>query len=277
MKRILIPLAALLVAIPAMAQQEAAPAVQAPPEIPFRILRQTQFDLGDHKLILNRVAPPVVPLAPAKIPQEVARPAPAAEVEDAGKAAKAYGILFLSATVHDHQFSEIRWVDGVHQWSAFSNMDFNLLEALGSIETADTEYTLLMAIGNESNQSAVAGESSERDGTGDQEEKASVNAKRFPLLEKLGTTRAQYLIVDDESGGPPSAKDLAVLDALHLYYDANRERLADEHAEREAANAERERRLKEHPPVKKDTVIHYWKMDGAAIRAATGGKVTEGK
>ncbi len=261
MPRIILPLAALLAAIPATAQQQAAPAAQAPPEIPFRILRQTQFDLGDHKLILNRVAPPVLPTAPLKAPPEAAELGPAQVVETA-KADKPHEAMFLSATVHDHKFSEIRWMDGTHRWSALSNMDFNLLEALGNIETTDTEYTLLMAIGNEGNQSAGAGESPERDAAGDQAEKAAVNAKHFPLLEKRSTTRAQYVVVEEEPGATPSAKDLALLDALHLYYDANRQRLADEHAKRVTANAERAQWLKEHPPVKKDTVINYWIGEG---------------
>ena len=61
MNRRLLTLATLLVALPAAAQQKIAPAEQAPADIPFRVIGQTQISLGDHKLILNRVTPPVLP------------------------------------------------------------------------------------------------------------------------------------------------------------------------------------------------------------------------
>ena len=186
------------------------------------------------------------------------------QLEESAKEGKPREVLFLSATVRDRKFSEIRWADGVHRWSAFSNMDFNLLAALGSIETADTEYSLLLAISDEPAGTDGLAKQGEADG-----EKAAVEGRQIPSLEKLSPTRAQYLVFEDKSGAPPSAKDLAALDALHLYYDANRQRLGDEHAKRQTANAERERWLKEHPPVPKDTVISYWKMDAAAIRASS--------
>lgn len=263
MKRSLLRLAAFLVTIPMMAQQDATPAGQTPPEIKFSIVRQIRFDLGDHQLILNRVAPPVLQTAPVSKQQEAAELAPA-DLAKIAKARKPSEVLFLSATVHDHKFSEIRWMEGGHQRTAFSNVDFNLLGALGTVETVDTIYSPLMAIGNVT--TGADGAPRRNDVGGD---KASAKGRQIPSLEKLSQTNAQYWIVEDNSGAAPSAKVLAALDALHLYYDANRQQLSEAHARRQAANAEHERWLKEHPPIPKDTVIHYWKMDAKSIRKAT--------
>jgi len=244
------------ITIPAEAQQNASPAAPAASETKFRILGQTQINLGDHKLILNRVVPPVLPAAPVKIQQEVAKVVQT-EVVEAAKPDKPREVLFLSATVYDHKFSEIRWMDGGQQWSAFSNADFNLMEAMGTFETADTEYFLLLALTNR-----TTGANRLFDpGAGDGE--TAGRGKQIPRLEKLSTTRAQYLIVEDEAGATPQAKDLAALDALHLYYDANRQRLAEDYARRDTMRIERERWLKEHPPVPEDTVINYWVGQGA--------------
>ena len=52
---------------------------------------------------------------------------------------------------------------------------------------------------------------------------------------------------------------MTALDAIHPYYDTHRDDLVRAYEQREAANAERERLLRENPPAKQDTVISYWR------------------
>ena len=60
---------------------------------------------------------------------------------------------------------------------------------------------------------------------------------------------------------------LKTLDALHVYFDANKQRLAKSAIQREAARAEEQRGLQEHPPAPQDVVIHYWKNNPAPMPA----------
>jgi hypothetical protein len=76
-------------------------------------------------------------------------------------------------------------------------------------------------------------------------------------MENFNPTRSEYLLATNQKG-EPTEQQLAALDALHRYFDENKARLVDEYSRRKAANEERERWLKEHPPVPKDTVINFW-------------------
>ncbi len=58
---------------------------------------------------------------------------------------------------------------------------------------------------------------------------------------------------------PENAPVLAALDAIHTYYDAHRAELVHSYEQRTAAEAARQRQLREHPPVPKPVVIRYWK------------------
>lgn len=91
--------------------------------------------------------------------------------------------------------------------------------------------------------------------------------KEIPLPESFSKTRSEYVVAEDETHPAPGAEDLNALDALHVYYDANRQRLAEEYAKREAENAARAQWLKEHPPIPKDTIINYWIGPKPAISA----------
>ena len=143
----------------------------------------------------------------------------------------------ISATVYDRRVTEFRWYVGHHEYRAWSNLDFNFLAGQSEIETADSVYFLIMAISNEGAEAAAA-------------------RKELPPVETFSDKRSQYLPVNSEKEPPPEA--LAPLDALHTYYDANRERLAEESVRREEERIAHEQWLKEHPPVPKDTVINFW-------------------
>ena len=102
--------------------------------------------------------------------------------------------------------------------------------------------------------------------------KAGLQLDVPPPVTNFNPTRSEYVIVEDKAHRPPPVEDLTALDALHVYFDANKQTLIEEQTKREVANAELQRWLKEHPPIPKDTVVNYWKNDVAPVRAATGGK-----
>lgn len=241
-----------LFAVVATAQDAPDASKPVRPPIQFHVLKAWKTDLGDHSIYLNRVAPPSLRVAP-KQPQQSTNFLPA----DAAlllRAEKKSDLLFLSATVFDHKFTEIRWMDTQRQCRAISNTDFNLLSG-ATFETADTVYSLLLAVDNRTtgaDGSAALGTA----GVDDQ--------KQTSLLKQLSPTKAQYIVAQDESGATPQEKDLAMLDALHVYYDANRQTLADGYVKREAARIAQEQRPKQ-PQKPKDTIVNFWPGNGTVI------------
>ena len=154
-------------------------------------------------------------------------------------------------------------MDGEHQWAAFSNIDFNLFGGSATIATADTVYSLLLAVGNQTSEVNELVEP----GVAEAGKPLPVG-KLIPSPDQFSPTRAQYLVVEDEAGAAPQARDLAALDALHVYFDANRQRLATEYASREAARIAQEQRPKAPPPKPKDTVVNFWPGNGTVITDA---------
>lgn len=254
MNRRILTLATFLAAIPVAAQQNSAPAEHTPADIPFRVLGQTQITRGDHKIIMNRVAPPVLPQRPAVAVQQVPLPSPEAVQSALRREKKRAEVLFLSATVYDHEVTQLRWFGEAGECRAFSNIDFNLLSGVNQIETDDAVYTILMGLGNES-RNAMINRSQLFDGT----------VAKVPPLSQFNPTRAEYFVMEDKSK-PATAESLAGIDALHRYYDANRTQLAEDYKKREIARAEQEAWNKAHPPLPRDTVINFWPADARQLQ-----------
>ena len=72
------------------------------------------------------------------------------------RAKKKFEVLFVFATVYDRSITELRWWFENHEYRAWSNVDFNFLAGQGEIEIDDSVYTVLMALANESAESATA-------------------------------------------------------------------------------------------------------------------------
>ena len=239
----------------AQEKAEEGAAEQAPTS--FRVLKSHSINLGNRSLIINRVVPPVLPEPPTKPVPPTAEQIAAAEAADAAEALrhppKKYEVLFLFTTVYDRKVTEIRGFGGKGEFRLFSNIDFNYLAGMGSFETQDTAYTLLMGVDNETAEEAAAfNQYAAEQGWPKQ------YWKQIPPLETFNKTRSEYAALEGDARTLPSEEDLTALDALHVYYDANTQWLIEEYHKREAANAERARRLKEHPPVPKDTIINFW-------------------
>lgn len=234
------------------------------PKINFQVLKRRTVDLGDRFITLNRVVPPVLPEPP---PSPQPRPATAEEIaaweaEEARQPRKKYEILFLSATVFDRKVTEIRWWTDKREHRIFSNIDFNLLAGAGDFETEDAVYSLMLGLGNETSEQVE----------GFNEYAAAQGwPKRYwreiPSPDTFSKTRAEYVIVENERHIGPSEEELKALDALHLFFDTNKQRLTEEYVKREADNAERARWLKEHPPVPQDVVVNYWRKPSELPKA----------
>ena len=215
-----------------------------PPARDFQVLKRWEINRGDHTVIFQRVAPPppaplVAPMPVPKVPELSAQELEALRQRDA----KRHEVLFFSATVYDHQITELCWTEGDRKWRAFSNIDFQYLNGMGEIETANAIYTLLPAFD-----------------TGTAEALAE-RTRDFPQLALLPTNRSAWLLA--ESPGQENTPEMTAWDAIHTYYDAHRQELIQAHAQREAAKAERERQLRENPPAPKKKVISFWKKNSA--------------
>ena len=222
------------------APEQTNPAAAEKPERNFQVLERTVIKRGDHSIIYQRIAPPppAVPSAPAPVP--VAKALSPQELEaQQRREAKQHAVIFFSATVLDQRVTELRWSDEGKEYRAFSNIDFRYFSGTGEIETADVVYTLMLAL-----ESGTAETLAER-------------TREFPQVALLPANRAAWALAD--GSGQTNTTVMTALDAIHPYYDAHREAMIRAYGEREAAKAEAERQLREHPPARKDTVINYWK------------------
>jgi len=225
------------------------------PSIQFQVLKGWKTDLGDHSIYLNRVAPPILKAPPVQVQQVNPQISEAAAAKIVGSQ-KRFEILFFSATVYDHKFSEIRWEDNQRQWKAMSNTDFNLLCG-ATFETKDAVYTLLPL--------GLFNKTTSADGTNVKDAAiADPDPQQRSLMNKLSTNKAQYVVAPVVSGATPRQKDLEALDALHVYYDANRQTLADAYAKREVARIAEEQKPKQ-PQKPKDTIVNFWPGNGTVI------------
>jgi hypothetical protein len=251
-----LPLAALaLTLFPAFAHAQDPYPAPTPPDplagVPVQVLDQQQVEIGTHKITFNRIAPPTFP---ARTPAPQAAPTAqttnrspqtrsvirSAQTNDTGISQPKQGkILFLSATVYDRQFTEVRSYGGVSpELRAYVNIDFNYFSTVSEIETADTVYLLMFGLGNDTADALV-----QRGG-------------QPPNLAAFPQDRSAYQII--EGSVADHAEDIAALDALCVYYDVNKAQMVAAYNQQQADNAARAQWLKDHPPVQPDTVINYW-------------------
>ncbi len=229
--------------------------------VPVQVLDQQQVTIGTHTITFKRTAPPVFPVATATpMPQAIpvtntTNPAKqtarrsgqtrtkamvsSAQGSAAGDGQKLRQVLGLSATVYDHQFTEVRCYDGgVPTLRAYINIDFAYFTTVTTLETADTVYDLLFAWSNDTAASLV------------QAGQTPPNLSAFPA------GRSSYQIIAGDANAQPDA--LAALNALCLYYDANSAQMVAAYNQRQAYNAAYQQWQAAHPPQTPNTVINYW-------------------
>lgn len=215
-----------------------------------RILESVEVDYGDHSVFYNRVEAPA--LKPETERPVAAAPAPtAAELEQAARVdSLRYVQLWLSCTVFDGQFTEVRLQQDEAATVIYSTIDFNFLASGFDIETADSYYSLFMGIGDMT-----------------REEFGGVWPGRL-LAEAAKSGQAKWQVV---SKGPVSPDVLRTIGDLHKYYDAHRESLIAQRAQREAAQRAQEEWLKANPPVPEDIVVNYFPIRSVYTEQSTKG------
>jgi len=215
------------------------------PAVKFSEITRKEVTIGDHKMTIIKVRPPILPLAP---PPPAPPPLTAEQQATMDRLAKkAYASLNLNATVYlgTPTITELRWRDdtGKTEYRAWSNADFRYLAQLPRIETATTVYEwqpllLLLAYSP-----------------------SDFPAGQKPPIPKglnLSAATADYVIdasVKDLSGQETT---LAGLDYLHAYYQLHSAELKAAYEKAQAASDAQDRQLRLHPPKTPDTTIRFW-------------------
>jgi hypothetical protein len=152
-------------------------------------------------------------------------------------------MVVLGATTYDGQYTEIRWSNGDQWLRAISNIDFKYFTGFAEFETIDTVYELVMM----SSQEASAGIPSGSPLI------AWINQARLALPQ----ASSGYLVVEGDATTDPGA--LSDLDALHSYFDASKDRLAQEYNQRQLELQTQLSRLStQQPSPKPPTTINFW-------------------
>lgn len=236
------------------------------PPIKFHVLERRKINLADRSIILNRVAPPDLPEPP---PAATPLPTPTAEqvaaYEAELKLQKKYELLCISATVYDHQVTVLRWSDENGSYLAYSNIDFMNFEGQGAFETSDTIYELIMlGVGEDSRDQILA---YNRSITPAEAAEGITPMDVPPSVTEFSRTHSEYIVVED-AANPVSNAACAAIDAMHIYYDANKEKLIADHAKMLSARLAKEAWDKEHPPIPKDTVVNFWPVKSTVYPTA---------
>lgn len=253
-----------LAALPAaIGQTGASDTMPKTPAINFQVLKRWKVELGDHAIFLNRVAPPILPPAPPPVPKQ-AEPVMTPEQRQMlqKREAKKSVTFFLSATVYDRQISELSWSGEHGSYRAFSNIDFNFFPGIGGFGTSEASYTLMTVVRNETRAERIQYLRS----LGEKDLPSSLALAVPPPATDFNPTRSTYVVAQDKNQPPPAAEDLTALDALHVYFDANRQTLIEEHEKREAAHAEQQRQWREHPPTPPDIIVNFWPGKNTIMR-----------
>ena len=236
--------------------------------VPVQVLDQQQVTVGTHTITYNRIVPPAFPApTPTPVPQatpitntvnhtvQVARAKSStsrrtaqarshkmtrtAQADGADSADKPYKMLLLSATVYDHQFTEVRWNDGTQPGlTAYVNLDFRYFTAVTNLETADTVYDLMFAWGDDATSSLTQA------------------GQPLPNFSSVPAGHSGYQVIAGDPNANPDA--VAALNALCAYYDANSAQMIAAYNQQQANNAAYQQWLQAHPQPTPNTVINYW-------------------
>ena len=109
MNRRLLTLAALLAAIPAAAQKDAA-STDARPASNLKVLEGVEVKLSNRSIFYQRVAPPIPSTVRLPSPTPEVKPLlPAERAAAETRAKKKFEVLMIFATVYDHRVTGLRW------------------------------------------------------------------------------------------------------------------------------------------------------------------------
>ena len=197
------------------------------------VLSRQVVEAGDHKIIFERVTPPVREPMPAQTTT--------AEVATETSAEPEPEMLLLSCTVHQGEMTEVRWWTPRGEFVVWSSINFHLLGPVDRFEHEGEAWRLSYGIGDEL------------------EVLPALTA--FRALTQPGSGAVWYHVAQAPAGAV--AEDYAGVYALHRYFEANRAELETRHAQMLAENAARAAQRAANPPVKQDTVIRFWPVKSA--------------
>lgn len=231
-------IAAGFVAILALSATSPAQLIQdAKSGLTLRVLESVEVDYGGHSIFYNRVEKPLLkptwqkPVAPPYVPtaDEIAREQRLAAKRDVN--------LWISCTVFDGQFTEVRIPQDGQEVVIQSSIDFNLLAQGFDLETADSFYSLFMGLGDVT-----------------REEFTGVWPEQL-LAEAAKTGVSKWQVVGKLQ---PTADTLRTIEDIHRYFDAQKKSLIALKAQRESEQKVRDEWLKANPHVREDIVINYF-------------------
>ena len=153
------------------------------------------------------------------------------------KFAKSQRSLLLSVTVFDHQVSRLQWKHEGEIYLAYSNVNFNYLRSVTSLETETASYMVLMGVGDISS------------------EANPYPTESIPLLSDFPEDDAAYLLIQ---GDPAISEALDAIDALLAYYEANRNELAILEQRRDALSAAQKRYDAANPKEPIPFIMQFW-------------------
>jgi hypothetical protein len=155
--------------------------------------------------------------------------------------------LFLSATVVDHRATLLRWWDKGNEYQAWSNVDFNYLTGFSSYSKGDRHFVTFMGV-NDIDSAKLREES----------------LSQIPA--DLPAGAPQFRMIQGQEGDSDGYEAIA---ALHELYATDGERLREAYELREARRQEAEAELRANPPVPKDIVLNFWKVEPPKKEAET--------
>jgi len=218
-----------------------------------RIIERAEADLGDRKVIFNRV----VPQARRYVTSRRERPEPPRQLSEAELAQfyaayeqKDHRSLFLSGTVYEDGVTELSWTHGGRRYEAFANIDFRHFMGVGDFETEDAHYTLLMAIGEGTRESIR-----EQNRRAEVENWSDYNPKWVPGRESFSSDSVEYLVVSEEEITDDSP--YACIEAMLAHYANNHEQMKIAYQRAVALREAQERYLRANPPQPQDTIINF--------------------
>jgi hypothetical protein len=217
-----------------------------PPKVlhEFKVISTEEIPFEQRKMIVRRVEDPgfpdPTPPAPAVIdPATVAAfknsPAYLAWQEKHMHTTN----LFLSASVVDKRATLLRWWEGGKEYQAWSNLDFKYLTGFASFSKGDRHFVTFMGVGDVSSASIR-------------------NVTLFRIPSDLPTGTPDFRMVQGAAG---ESKGYDAIVALHELYATDGQRLREAYELREARRKAAAEELRANPPVPKDIVLNFWKVE----------------
>lgn len=238
------------------------PPIPAIPE--SEVIRRFSVAQGGRIVTMEELAPleeaPVVEQAvvPKLTPEEAAARRAAWL---ANRRAHPVVMLSLSGTVYDHKATWLRWRHDKEEYEAWSNIDFNILRGMYSLQIGITTYHLLMMIGDES--------------TAPRRTKSGfVFAPKVPEIPTL-PKEPGFVVV---KGDAANEEAMSGIRKLHELYTTDRDQLVAAYEQRLRYQAAAQAWEKANPPQPENVTVRWWRGKRAPQLAPSepSGTPTEG-